>query len=194
MAREEMSKGDRTGMLEACLLRIARLLNAEGIGWALGASMRLYYAGIVDCPRDLDLLVTRQDAEAADAALRRVGERLPEKETAAYDTERFHEYDVDGVEVDLMAGLVIRHGAGHYAYPFDPALCTPHWLSGERIPLSPLEDWYVLYQLMEGRQARVEAIGVYLRTHGARPDVLRARLKDPLPKNIKASLKALPTR
>ena len=39
---------------------------------------------------------------------------------------------------------------------------------GERVPLCPLADWYVLYLLMPGRAKKAALIGRYLREHPMR--------------------------
>lgn len=103
---------------EAGLKRIAEALNAQGIAWALGASMLLHIKGIEKAPRDIDLVVDLQDAGRADAALSRLGAKQPPGPAEGYGTRVFCEYEVDGTPVDMMAGLVIHHAEGDYAYRF----------------------------------------------------------------------------
>lgn len=47
------------------------------------------------------------------------------------------------------------------------------------IPLCPLEDWLVLYQLMPGRTHRVRAIEAYFERHAPDARILRAHAADP---------------
>lgn len=43
--------------MENCLVRVARRLNEENITWALGASMLLYYKGLVPKANDIDIVI-----------------------------------------------------------------------------------------------------------------------------------------
>lgn len=176
---------------EQCVWRIAGLLQGKDVVWALGASMMLYFRGLVAEPHDVDLLVAPENVEAVDAILRENGRKLPSPPNAGYGTKVFNEYELDGVGVDLMAGLVIRQGGREYAYTLNAADCTYVERDGLRIPLSPLEDWYVLYQLMQGRAVRVAQIQGYLMEHGANRTLVDAWLTRNIPQSVRESLQEL---
>ena len=99
----------------AVLARIAAELRQADVTWALGASGLLYFRGLAPDFHDLDLMVALEDAGKAERILDRLGQPLPPKPNASiYRTAVFREYTVDGVEVDLMAGMVIvKDGAAH---------------------------------------------------------------------------------
>lgn len=167
--------------------QVAGALNAAGVCWALGGSLLLAHYGLADTPRDIDLLVAEADADRAEAALAALGPRTPWVPTAPYETRRFLEFRVAGAEVDLMAGLAIRHDGGLYRHPFDAA--SPEGsltLGGCPIPLMALEDWFVLYQLIPGREAKAARIEAFLRNRGlGRRDLLTRALAQPLPEAVR---------
>lgn len=169
---------------EACLLRVAARLNDGGVPWALGASMMLWYRGIVDAARDIDMLVREDAADRAAALLRPMGEELPQRRQEEYASRSFHTFVVDDVEIDVIAGFTIRHSAGVYVYPLQPE----HWTRLERggiwIYLTPLEDWFLLYQLMD-REHRVRQIEEFLLDNGMRKGILQARLTPDLPEAVR---------
>ncbi len=47
------------------LSKIAEELNARGVTWAVGASLLLYFKGIVTAFNDIDLMISEEDYEAA---------------------------------------------------------------------------------------------------------------------------------
>lgn len=174
-----------------CVRRIAGLLQGKDIVWALGASMMLYFHGLVAEPNDVDILVAPENADAMDALLRENGEKLPSPPNAGYGTKVFNEYVLDGVGVDMMAGFVIRRDGRDYAYALNAADFTYVEQDGLKVPLTPLEDWYVLYQLMQGRAVRVAQIRGHLMEHGARRALLDAWLARDIPQDVRESLMEL---
>lgn len=58
-----------------------------------------------------------------------------------------------------------------------------------KIPLTSLEDWYVIYQLIPNRSAKVSLIEGYLRSNGIkRADLLRRMLAQKLPPEVKENI------
>lgn len=140
------------------LSRLGRALNGEGITWAVGASLLLYLEGLVETFRDIDLLVAEGDAYRAGEILASLGRRLPPAPKGAYKTKYFEAFEVEGVDIDLMAGLTIVHqGKDHY-FPFEGTsisqLVAVHQVS---IPLHSVGAWRHYYELM-GRKEKVEII------------------------------------
>lgn len=176
-----------TESVPAALPRIAASLNTAGVCWALGGSWLLAHYGLAEHPRDIDLLVAEADAPIAEAVLGAMGPRQTWAPTAPYETRRFLEYQISGSDIDLMAGLAIRHEAGLYLHPFDKASPEGCLNLGEaRAPLMALEDWFVLYQLIPGREAKASRIEAYLAQRGlSRPDLLARALEQPLPAAVR---------
>ena len=87
---------------------IAHALNARHVVWAVGASALLYFKGKTDSFHDIDLMVKESDAETAKEQLLQLGSLLPPEPNTQYQTRCFLEFEINGVDVDMMAGFVIN--------------------------------------------------------------------------------------
>lgn len=112
--------------------------------------------------------------------------RAPE---APYCTLHFRRFTLGRSSADLIGGFGIRHGAGIYrllwrqgeALPRLPLYGTP-----AGIPVTSLEDWYVLYLLLPGRADKAALIEAYWRDGGPlQKDRLREALEKPLPVEVR---------
>jgi hypothetical protein len=183
-------------MLFDTLVEMARALNQAGAHWGVGASVLLYYCGLVDTPHDIDIMTDETDADMVATILDRMGNETPgDPGRSLYSTSRFLEYAVDGTDVDVMAGLAIRHTDGTYVLPFeDRSVTMTRTENGVTIPLMSLEDWYVLYQLIPGREAKVKLIEDHMLSTGiADLSVLKRALARDLPPHVRARIERLVT-
>ena len=150
-------------MAEVCekielLKKIAHRFNESNVVWALGASMLLYFKGIVPDFHDIDLMVVNSDVECVRRILSEMGEIQPSKPNSKYQTKLFMEYVIDFIDVDVMAGFSILNDGEL----FDCSLKEEQiieWMSldGEKIPLQSPLLWCEYYKLM-GRKEKVEMI------------------------------------
>lgn len=149
--------------LRGVLKRVAKLLNSEGIIWGVGASVMLNHYGIVEDPRDIDIMVGMEDIHRLDSVLSELGERGVGVPDEVYKTKYFYEYMIDGIEVDVMAGLCIHRGGTDHSFPFNRD-SIGEWMEvdGVEVPLAKLEEWYEIYKVLPGRERKAEAIGKYL--------------------------------
>ena len=150
----------------AVLARIAAELRQADVTWALGASGLLYFRGLAPDFHDLDLMVALEDAGKAERILDRLGQPLPPKPNASiYRTAVFREYTVDGVEVDLMAGMVIvKDGAAHDGSLRQEDIVGTVTVCGEPVPLHSLACWRRYYALM-GRAEKAKLLGSLPENH-----------------------------
>lgn len=150
--------------LLAALAKIAGALNARHITWAIGGSTLLSVYGIVDAPNDLDLLVDEADISAAVEALNTLGQQITWEPSEEFCSHFFVEFVVEGIEVDVMAGLTIKlNDGGHYTYPFSQESIAGYThIYGIAVPLTSLQDWHMLYSMMAHRESRVAQIETYL--------------------------------
>lgn len=140
------------------LARVAGALNAEGVTWAVGGSLLLFIKGLVPSFNDIDLMVAEADAGRARDVLLRLGTLMPPLPTDKYKTRVFLEFDIDGVDLDLIAGFTIVNKGLDYYFPLLKRNIEEYALMGElRIPLQSLEDWRLYYRLMD-RPDRAELI------------------------------------
>ena len=180
-------------MIFKTLSYIAEKLNDNGVIWAVGASIVLHQYGLIDKPNDIDILIDLNDIEKADEILRSIGEKKEWEKTDAYSTKYFYEYVVNSVDVDVMSGLTINYDKVLFKYIFDQISITEFKKTNEiDIPLTSLEDWYVLYQLIPGRNIKVKMIENYLLKNGVKNrNLLERSLKGNLPKKIRENIEKI---
>lgn len=174
-------------MNKEALLRIADMLNRNAVDWGLGGSSMLWFHGLVDRPNDIDLLVAEHDALRAHELLSRLGTHEAVKPKEPFCTKHFTQYTILGTEVDVIGLFGIRHAEGVYRLDWRRDESTRvELLEGVSIPLTPLEDWFVLYLLMSGRGGKADLIEACLKRQGVRRDRLEAALRQPLPAEVRA--------
>ncbi|SDD16390.1 hypothetical protein SAMN02799630_02288 [Paenibacillus sp. UNCCL117] len=152
---------------------IASRLHSAKVEWALGGSALLALYDLADQVNDLDLLVAAEDAERAHDALKPLGAFTAMEPREPFCTAYYARCSINGTGVDMMSLFGIRHEQGVYrldwhAEEADETFRLPDGDSGAAtdIPLSALEDWYVLYSLIPGRMAKAERIARYWTRHG----------------------------
>ncbi|MEJ8553011.1 nucleotidyltransferase family protein [Tepidibacter sp. Z1-5] len=172
---------------------IAEKLNAGKVLWGVGASILLNHYGLIDKPNDIDILIDLNDIEKADTILKSIGEKKVCEKSDTYSTKYFYEYVVNGVDIDVMAGLSINHNEGIYRYSFDDnSILQNTKINGINIPLTSLEDWYVLYQVIPNRENKVNMIENYLLSNGIKqPNLLEKALKGNLPNIVRNNIERL---
>lgn len=140
------------------LKRIAIELNKKNITWALGASMLLYFKGIISEFKDIDIMVIDDDIDQVKKILLELGELQSPNLSSKYKTRVFLEFIIDNVDVDVMAGFSIVNGDNLIDCSLKPEEIIEYYdLDGVKIPLQSIEIWCRYYELM-GRESRVEAI------------------------------------
>lgn len=141
------------------LPQIAHAFADAEIHWAVGASLLLYFHGITDVFHDLDLMVSEKDADRAKDVLLGLGavkENSPSN--AQYRTKYFYEFQLSGIEIDMLAGMIIVSHGQEYDCSFQPQNIEAYVeLKDEKIPLYSVSEWRRFYQWM-GRTKKVEMI------------------------------------
>lgn len=172
------------------LAYIGKRLNEENVLWGVGASILLNHFGLVEKPNDIDLLIALEDIEKADRILNSIGIKKDRKNVHNFATKYFYEYVIEGYEVDVMAGLIINHCSGSFEYIFDESSITDYKeINGVKVPLSSLEDWYVIYQLIPNREVKVKLIEDYLiSTRIKNPQQLKRILTLKLPEHVRSNI------
>ncbi|MBU1144967.1 MAG: hypothetical protein KJ971_03800 [Firmicutes bacterium] len=172
------------------LKKIAMILNAECVTWGLGGSTLLYHYGLVEKPRDLDIIIETKSVKQVERLLLLIGYKMTPLRNDVYSTEVFMEFVVDDVDVDIMAGFSISKGAFTYVYDFNASSVSNYMvIENEDVPLTSLEDWYILYQMMPDRSDKVQLIEKYFLENGIEHlHYLYEALLKPLPMEIKESV------
>jgi len=151
--------------LRRALFILASKLAATSAPWAIGGSSASLLQGMSLVPVDIDILTS------ADGAYQ-IGGILKDYERSAVswrecDVFKSHlgRFEVAGVPVEVMGGLVIAGPGGIVAWEAwkQPRLVS---LFGLELPVVPLEAQLVSYSLIPGREARVREIATSLRQKG----------------------------
>lgn len=150
---------------KAVLEKIARAFEREGVTWALGGSMLLYFKGLVNACEDIDLMVTLEDAPRAQQVLCEMGEFAPVPPHPKFATKFFLRGAVDGVGVDVMAGfaVVTQEGVKDCSLKAEE-IEEMRPLGGTLIALHALSNWQDYYAWM-GRDAKAERIAHWRKAH-----------------------------
>ena len=143
------------------LAALAADLNESDILWAVGASAMLFLRGIVREFRDIDLLVCEEDVEQAHEILLRHGKQLPVADDCRFGSHHYRKYEIDGVEIDLIAGFVVNAEDGQHVCPLlveEVDGCVD--VLDQAVSLHSVQAWYQYYAWM-GRADRVKTIEDY---------------------------------
>lgn len=179
-----------TNKIQSSLLKLAKALNNAEIQWAVGASLMLQSLGLVEEVHDIDIIVSLSDIEKAIGVLEHIAVPIPITKKDEYVTHHFYTFIIDSVDIDIMSGFRIRHCEGIYDFLFDNSsiIRTEH-IDGTKIPYTSLEDWYVAYMLMIGREWKVKLIRDYLEKKGVNhPELLERILEQKLPVEVTTAI------
>lgn len=147
------------------LKRIATAFHQAQLTWALGASMMLYFKGIITTFHDIDIMIMFEDVETVKSIMHALGGTLtPPKSDKKYQTKAFLEYLVDGIEVDIMAGFAIQKDGNLHDCSLLPDQIEEYMdVEGVKIPLQSLALWRKYYELM-GRGEKVQLMKEAMRS------------------------------
>lgn len=142
------------------LKRIAHRLNEAQVEWCLGASMMLYFKGIVSEFHDIDLMISVDDVEVVKTILSEMVTLCPSdhEPNPMYQTKCFMEYVIDAIDVDVMAGFaIVRDGEIYDCSLYKEQITDQRMLDGEVIPMQSPRLWCRYYRLMN-RSAKADMI------------------------------------
>lgn len=169
------------------LKKASKIINDENILWCVGGSFLLLQYGLVDEARDIDILVNEEEAVKLHDLLLPLGEYVDFPPKEPYLTKYFFHHRINETEIDVIGGFKINHDQGVYDFVLDNNSISAHkHIDAITVPLSTLEDWYVLYQLIPNREAKVNLIERYFSKAGIeRPEILQKALTKELPITVR---------
>ena len=176
-------------MIRNALKIIAQCFESEHIVYGLGGSCVLVAYDILENMHDIDIVVALEDIEKAKKIMDIIAVLKESGNNCFVSTEHNYLYDMNGIEVELMCNMHIKHSQGLYAVPFNKNRRTYRMsIDDIMIPVMSLEDWYIFYQLIE-RQDRVDQIEAYFLengiTHGS---YLINAIKANIPRQLKVDI------
>ena len=140
------------------LITIAKQFNEAKITWNLGASCMLYLRTIVNDFNDIDIMISENDIDIVKEIMSKYS--IVEKRDLhpKYKTKAFLEYNINGVDIDIMAGfIIISNGKSHYFPLISNENNEIIIIEETQIYLESLETWLKYYKLM-GRKDKTELI------------------------------------
>lgn len=150
------------------LIKLANALNSTRIMWALGASLLLYFKGIVSTFHDIDIMVDEEDVEKLKEILGKFCVLQKANPNKQYKTHTFLEYKYEDVDIDVMAGfIIVKDGIDYDCSLRKDQIVEYIKLGDESIPLMSVSTWRRYYQLMN-RENKVQIIDDYIQTNGSR--------------------------
>ncbi|MFS0864615.1 hypothetical protein [Fredinandcohnia sp. 179-A 10B2 NHS] len=169
------------------LAMIGDELNSRNIKWGVGGSLLLHFHGLVDDPNDVDILVSVEDVEQVREVFSSLAVAKEVVSKEPFRTRHFSKYTANQVDFDVMGGFAIEHSEGVYELDFgECSVADTREISGVEIPLCSLEDWFVLYWLIPGKQEKVELLEAYFHLNGlTNSSIFEKALKQPLSFELK---------
>lgn len=172
---------------------IGEEINKTEISWGVGGSLLLNFHELLDKPNDIDILVDEQSVDQLNKGLSKIARTNEAIHHEPYKTVYFSKYSIDNIDIDIMGGFAIQHDEGVYKLSFNEGSVVAHKnINGVEIPLCSLEDWYILYWLIPGKQEKAILIENHFRNVGVKyPIILEEALKQSLPFKVKERVKRL---
>ncbi len=170
---------------------IAEQFNLAEITWALGGSNVLKKYGLTDTVNDIDIFVMEKDIKRANQILSELGTKLAPNLSSKYETAYFYQFQVRNVQVDLICDFKIKYNNTLYTYIFDEQSITDEdQIAGISIYYTSLEDWYILYRLMnQSESEKTLNLEKHFQLHGIKHMKLLSRALDKVPKELKFKIK-----
>ena len=135
-----------------------------GLQWAIGGSTLLFKLGLIESPRDLDIVVTPEHFDSTERRLAALLTPRPTSSHPTYASKHFARFiSATGIGVDVMAAIAIRSGSTLTTWDFDPQTIT----HDDGLPWMRTEDWVCLYQLF-GRHVSAQRLVDHLAKSGSR--------------------------
>lgn len=142
------------------LKTIADNFNETGIHYAIGASVLLYFKGIVDEFHDLDIMIDLKDTDKVKKIMDDLGTLQYTPTNNNFKTKVFLQYVIDDVDIDVIGGFIIVKDGVDYNCYLQKEIDDYVDLDGTKIPLDTIDNWYKYYSLMN-RDNKVKMIEDY---------------------------------
>ncbi|WP_134339634.1 nucleotidyltransferase family protein [Filobacillus milosensis] len=164
---------------------VANHLNKTNSKWAVGGSLLLKQRDIINQVNDMDIIVHRDGVNQILGELVKLGEERVVTPLDPYATTYYYEFNILDLSMDVMGEFKIRHEDGVYVLPFEEQQIEFYDVEGVDVPFCTLESWYILYQLIPGREKKVAMIENYFKLNGVKhPSILENAINNALPKRV----------
>lgn len=175
---------------DVILGRIAALLSQYSVLWAVGGATMLRLRGVIPKSKHITILVSAQDAPTVHTVFTQIGQAHTRELSPNYASRFFCRYTIEGEEMQVISGMMLHYKGFLFTYPFDRNAITRMCpVDDVFVPLTAIEDWYVLYQMMPGREQSIDAIEHYFAENGlVNPERFEVMRRNALPPAVIASI------
>lgn len=144
-------------MNRSTIFKLSKILNEKNIVWGIGGSALLEYYGLYCDPNDLDLWIHPNDIDKAKIIFKDF-QRI---ETNIYLPEKYHfKIQFFDIKVDFVACFMIKPNQYKFTFYISPDNLRYVHEEGIEIPITYLEDWYIIYKLLK-REDKARIIEKY---------------------------------
>ena len=144
-------------MNQSTILKLSKILNNNNIIWGIGGSTLLEYYGLYCDPNDLDLWIRPNDIDKA----KNLFKDFQKIKTNIYLPEKYHfKIQFFDIEVDFVACFMIKPNQYKFTFNISPNNLRYIHEDGAKIPITYLEDWYIIYKLLK-REDKAKIIEKY---------------------------------
>lgn len=140
---------------------VISMLEKEAIPYHIGGSLLLCAAGMRTAVNDIDILFDYCDFEKVKVLFSNHIVRIRPK-SENYLTKELIEIKIGETEFDLIFDFGIQVGEYLYHYPISSSFSSQILqLDGKKFVFSKVEEWYLIYKLMNKREAKISLISSY---------------------------------
>lgn len=133
-------------MNESTIYRLSKKLNESNITWGVGGSTLLEYYGLYTQPDDLDVWIHPKDIKKA----KRLFKDFKHIKTNIYLPDKYHfKIQFLDIEVDFVACFMVKPNQHEFSFFISPNNLKYIKMQDGTIPLTFLEDWYIIYKLLK---------------------------------------------
>lgn len=179
-------------MINSSILHnLSSILTENRITWAVGGSYLLHIYGLYDSPNDIDIWVPKSDFEK----LRNVFSGYEEIKERIQLPEQYHfKIRFDECAVDFVAYFFVVPNQKSYEYNVDSVrIQTKHFNDNLNLPCLYLEEWYIIYDLLNKKEKLKIIEDFFLRS----PEIINEHIfnqclsNNPVPTRIKNDVDSL---
>jgi hypothetical protein len=167
-------------------LLILNQLNEANLLYGLGGSMMLKLRSFEINPHDIDLFVSIDDYHKVIDIFSNHAIQVDTHSQHPFKTKHFTSFRCEDTTFDIMAGFAYEHLEGIYVALFDKLSISDYvQIDKTDIPLMSLEEWFILYSVMNRRDKVELIVNAWKQQNIEHPYLLERQLSLELPYSVK---------
>jgi hypothetical protein len=172
--------------MEKELIVVCSEFNKNNIRYAVAFSFVLKHYGLTDKVNDIDIIVDAADLNLAKKVMDKIAK--PSNEIVVSDQLESYliQYKISKTKIELMSDVKIKFGRGTYQMIFDERSVQKKInIEGVTVPLLALEELYVIYLLLKGKEEKADKIELHFKQKGLKDkDLLMRAISQELPLSV----------